>query len=839
MFAGIHLKSTSIIINMINLISKYRLNMLILTWLWVSCMANIIAQELEEESDSYEERRRAMFLRNKMENLEMPHSKCHVPQTIGRVDYRHLNCSRNGTRYESFNCPIEFGPNDTFAVCTNMTDIVSTKDLKLPQNTTVICLGNTTLRQIPNNSFVDYPNLKFINISYNKYLAEIDDAAFEGSNSLEYFAMTHVKILKLKPAIFEHLPNLTKLDLSYWQPLLVFARKELKQHLQLKWLQGLEHSRIQELILDGINYQSSVGIFWELEHPLFSSISKTKLQYLSLKHNQIIAVRKHVVPNFKHLVGLDISHNILLGVDIEMVSESLEMKELQFIDISNQNFIDPGFSRRDPSYAPDYDTGKLLSSVKTDNEFCFPIMFPPKLKTIIASNNRIVIPDTLLNSILCLNGKNNLTEICMDHFSLAGKFKTVLKFLPNVKTLSLRGSKLEFSNFTLMQNLSALEYLDMSWFNLDWILDTKEKWDIFAQNAHLPNLTYLNIGGNYLVSNYTYQNFFKNLPSLQTLHLNRNQFTNIPVNISNLTSLIYLNLAKNKISDINKTVFTEWFNFSKIKAQRNETLTINLKNNSLQCECADIENMLKANDMKNYIQFTDFVCKFDKFGPVYIYNRKKLLKIKRYCRSEWHPFIIFYLYAFIIISYSTGIVGYRFRHSLRYVWYFYKLATKKAQPCNHFTHDAYFICSTQDLTKVERIYTTLQNTLGYKLFIFERDTVGGFIMDSLKEPFNYCQNVIFVLSKTATKGNHFKYLVNVTQQFKEQNGTNVICIILDRDYFRGTKYGWNTLDYLLCTSKCLFWKTNEEPRSDFFIRISAALGPPMVNVQQDVSQNMV
>ena len=63
------------------------------------------------------------------------------------------------------------------------------------------------------------------------------------------------------------------------------------------------------------------------------------------------------------------------------------------------------------------------------------------------------------------------------------------------------------------------------------------------------------------------------------------------------------------------------------------------------------------------------------------------------------------------------------------------------------------------------------NIYKYKLFIFERDTTGGYIIYyALAEPFTVCSKIILVLSKNAIKGVYFKNLVNVSKEYRDRHG---------------------------------------------------------------------
>ena len=148
----------------------------------------------------------------------------------------------------------------------------------------------------------------------------------------------------------------------------------------------------------------------------------------------------------------------------------------------------------------------------------------------------------------------------------------------------------------------------------------------------------------------------------------------------------------------------------------------------------------------------------------------------------------------------------------------------------YVTHDAYFICSDSDIHKVQCLFRALENTFKYKLFIFERDTTGGYIMDSLAEPFTVCSKIILVLSKNAIKGLYFKYLVNLCKDYRDRHGLKLIVIFIGKTGHFRKRLQCKVLDYLLSTSHGIRWNTEKLKQTKaFWEEIREFLGPPLIN----------
>ena len=69
-----------------------------------------------------------------------------------------------------------------------------------------------------------------------------------------------------------------------------------------------------------------------------------------------------------------------------------------------------------------------------------------------------------------------------------------------------------------------------------------------------------------------------------------------------------------------------------------------------------------------------------------------------------------------------------------------------------YKYDAYFICHPDDLVHVGPLYKTLEKVYGYKLYILEREGLGGnTLLNSIKHSFRVCLSAILVISEKSMK----------------------------------------------------------------------------------------
>ena len=541
---------------------------------------------------------------------------------------------------------------------------------------------------------------------------------------------------------------------------------------------------------------------WEINNNTFKWLKDTQLKYMSLAENQIVSIKAGVVINLSHLKGINISYNILSRVDVQVFLELYNMKKLLYFDCSNQNIVNLKYESE-----KDY----ILQSGVNENvkgNCSIMIGLPPNLQTIIGAPGKKIIPNTIfdVSYIVCLDD-SNVTKVCLEHLETDGELRLPLP-TPNLKVLSVKGSKVRTSTVVL-KRLVLLEYLDMYGFNKDFKQDI---WDIFlSNNTNLPNLRYLDMGNMGL--KYICHQCLNKLKSLQQLYLDRNEIKVLSINITLLPNLEILNIANNQISYFRESNMIDLIKFETIKAKKNSTLEIDFTNNTgFLSSCDQAGTFIKLCELK-HVKLLDNLC------------NKLLNQIKENCRPYYRSFILIYTIPILCL---VAIICYKARYFLRFKCYSVK--NKFMEHNTYVTHDAYFICSDSDINKVQCLFRALENTFKYKLFIFERDTTGGYIMDSLAEPFTVCSKIILVLSKNAIKGLYFKYLVNLCKDYRDRHGLQLIVIFLGKTGQMRKRLQCKDLDYLLSTSNGIRWNREKLKQTNaFWEEICEFLGPPLIS----------
>ena len=757
------------------------------------------------------------------ENVEIPFSRlyergseCKSYKNQWRIStFDDLMCDKHDIKYkeyEEYNCPVYFNLNETFTLCDNQ-NFTSVKELQIPINTTVLCLGNTTLTQIESDAFVRFPKIKFLNLSHNEHLnsfASINRNAFRGLNNCVWIDLSYSSMPLIEPMTFSVLPNLVKLDLSFWRPLLPFFVDFHQRRLELNCLEGLNHTKMKELNLNGINFESLLGILWEINNKTFKWLRDTKLKYLSIADNQIISIKAGVLSNLIHLEALNISFNILSHIDYEVFLEFYNMNRLLYFDYSSQHIVNVKH-QSEKVFISQYNM-KMKNSLR--KSCYFKIGWPPNIQTVIAAHKRtrlglldlpIVFEDVLP---ICLE-ESKVNKICLEHLECVGGFRSVLPW-SNLNILSIRGSTCKVKeNTAIFKKMVSLEYLDLNGFNNN---KRGNIWDLFLlNNTKLPKLRHLDMGnmGLYYICNQC----LNRLSSLRQLYLDKNRIIAFNSDINLLPNLEILNIASNRISYLTESNMLDLIKYEAIKAKKNSSLMIILWNNpGYVAGCDQKETFNK-------------LCKLKHIKLLYNVCTKNLIQLKKACQLKFQWYILFYIIPILCLF---AIISYKARYLLRSKCYAVtKIFTKQK---GRITHDAYFICDESDVIKMQCLFRALENIYKYKLFIFERDATGGYIMDALAEPFTFCSKIILVLSKNAIKGDYFKYLVNLCKDYRDRHGLKLIIIFIGKTGQIRKRLQCKDLDYLLSTSNGIRWNTEKLQQTKVFWEdFCQFLGPPIIS----------
>lgn len=336
--------------------------------------------------------------------------------------------------------------------------------------------------------------LERLNLAYNKFNVSIP-VGIGNLTNLKSLNLSNAGFVGQIPMMLSRLTRLVTLDLSTLFP-------DIDQPLKLE-NPNLSHfiensTELRELYLDGVDL-SAQGTEWcqslssylpnltvlslrdcRISGPIHESLSKLHfLSFIRLDQNNLSTTVPEYFANFSNLISLTLSSCNLQGTFPERI---FQVPVLESLDLSNNEL--------------------LLGSI--------PIFLRNgSLRRIILSYTNFSgsLPDTI-------SDLQNLSRFELSNCNFSGPIPSTMANLTNLAYLDL-----SFNNFTgsipHFQRSKKLTYLDLSRNGLTGLLSR-------AHFEGLSELVYINLGDNSL--NGTLPAYIFELPSLQQLFLNNNQF---------------------------------------------------------------------------------------------------------------------------------------------------------------------------------------------------------------------------------------------------------------------------------------------------------------------------
>ena len=750
-----------------------------------------------------------------------------------------------------YDCPLLEKGSELIAICTDF-DKNSTKYLYLPENITGLCLRNSSIIDLFEGSFRNFPNLTFLDLKNSRKLENINGNAFVGLSNLTSLSMGghSLHMNQVTNHVLQPLVRLKVLNISHWN----VADAKAEEHLKFRFFQYMSDS-VEILDMTEVNKESITGRFWELKKPLFANMSSKKLKCLSLSHNQIITIREGIVDQFPYIEQLWLSSNMLMGGDSRIPQEFANMTSLLFIDMEYQNYVRLPYyyhkkvhhncenSENYQSALYDYEeyhdempkygveTNENIRSTwsSDDNSTCMKM--PPNLQKLNIGYVRLASIYT--KPRICNYVENSqLSVINAQLFFINYYLSYAISNFPNLIHLNLCSSRIAVNSSLLFVKLKKLEYLNLQSFKLYLIFpphSNESAWKKLTETMNFQKLEYLNLAYNRLC--YIYPKFLENMYALKKLILKGNRFTSVPFNITKLENLTHLDLSYNRIVNMNGNFTNDMFKSAKRSGQKGENLTIVLTGNDMLCSCADRDTIIKIRNNRK-LKFIGFNCTFISRENIDIYHID-IKGMNKRCGYEWKAYqiqCIFSFFGIVLLLIAIPNFLYRFRHSLSFclysVKYLFKNHCSGIRKSKEFAYDAFLCCHTDDIAKLRELYSVLEKQHGYRLFIIERDGLAGRTMlDGIKEAFILSHHTIFVISNKMLKSSLLKYTLHLIRERHDKRRGGVIFVLLDKSCKMPQKKLPNVLEYLLCTSLCLTWETNSKVDSVFWMQLLKALGP--------------
>ena len=402
-----------------------------------------------------------------------------------------------------------------------------------------------------NNSWSSLTSLAFESIIAHAYTFDLPGGVFDCLENLAIFRFRSNKIADVDNFTFTGLSNVTCLDLSGcsnldWGDL--FDTFSLIRNFP----------KLDHLILSG------VGFILKLDNAFIDVLSMRPLEYLDLSYTNV---------QFK----FDNSKNICTT-----------LKYLSIAGASEEYW--PLFARNEPC-----DSLKNFDQSKDQEVFenvrCVDVELPLHYVFDFFKDVDVVIENELItfstnfvcsNCTLLLFNSSSITEY---HFSQ--------NYLPNfdillinhrMKLLDLSKDSIADINPKAFEGMSSLRELDLSCNELSNVTDFEKRFsELFSYSS---DLTYVHLNGNGLL--YLPNEVFVSNLNLEHLDLSNNSLTQVDFAISHLLDLQMLNLRLNNIESLDETSrrSLDALYANQIKANKTETVQVQLHDNPLSCHCA-------------------------------------------------------------------------------------------------------------------------------------------------------------------------------------------------------------------------------------------------------------
>ncbi|CAG7718947.1 unnamed protein product [Allacma fusca] len=413
-------------------------------------------------------------------------------------------------------------------------------------NITKLSLSNNLIRDIPSDTFANFPNLVTLNL-YGNLIESLDEVTLPlnirelnlGLNSLKTlprFQLPNLQKLKLSrnelkgllPHNFVLTPNLLELDLSSNYISSFFENT----------FDGL--GQLEDLDMSGNKLQAL---------PIFGNLSL--LRTLNFSKNRLREIGK--MENMETLQNLDLSSNLITNLRPEMFGNTSNLERINLRNNQLTSFKGfTGFFMR----------LKEINLSKNQISYVYPNSFEEfeQLWKLDLSRNRFTFFPTEF-----LKNCPDLRQIDLSHNQIKSLNEMNFANFPHLRHLDFSNNLIELILHNSFLNSSQLQYLDISGNKLESIdgntfhgvirleLDLSNNYlatlpPMIFDRIHVQKLHRINLS----------RNSFQTIPSdalqkqyfyLEALDMSDNQVTEIPNNLNVLVNVKELDLSNNPIDE--------------------------------------------------------------------------------------------------------------------------------------------------------------------------------------------------------------------------------------------------------------------------------------------------
>ncbi|XP_013400782.1 toll-like receptor 13 [Lingula anatina] len=551
----------------------------------------------------------------------------------------------------------------------------------------------------------------------------------------------------------------------------------------------LRHTQIETLDLSYCQINIS-----ELNSSVLRPLSNSNVRELRLSGNRISAIASDVFQSLPVIEKLDLSSSKIATMQRNFKTMSSTLREL---DISINLFSDLELFKSVTLSFP-----KLQKLVARHNEFVTvnTVIFPPHqhLKVLDLSYNRLYgyLNFTLLTNLreLYLNGLFGILPYPYTH---PGLHLLIVQNMTSLVKLQYTHNKAcvlrHHMNTSVFEGLSTIREIDLTGNSLFCMMKNEIFPHIFKSQCPVRKLI--------LASNSISKlpkNVFSNLPHLQHLDLSDNNMENVGAVFDSLTSLVFLNLRKNKLVNFDITAVL----------RMNQLHHLNIELNRFVCSCDSSSFSKWLRHTTTYVNGARQKCSepaeyqntaLEDFNPPWITCGNHLITVVFCCIGA----------GVVVIGAVAGLVAY-FRLDIVYWWHLKRLNRRRHGyiRCGdgqvQYEYDAFVAHSSRDeewvvrqfLPHVEgqgqgrRIaqghYQGQGNDQGqdivFNVCIHSRNFLpGDYIIDSIVEKMEASKVGILIISQHFLESDWCRYEVDIAQaKVLRERRKSLIVVFLEK-----------------------------------------------------------
>ena len=286
-----------------------------------------------------------------------------------------------------------------------------------------------------------------------------------------------------------------------------------------------------------------------------------------------------------------------------------------------------------------------------------------------------------------------------------------------------------------------------------------------SQFSRLTNLEYLDLSRNHL---YTLPwLLFQGMPRLRILKLRLNDIDVVDIHIAHMTSLVFLDLARNSISSISKRTRGE-LDYLASKGH----IYVDLTFNPLPCTCEGFELLKWMSETQVHILNKDILLCFDgNKQKEFVGNLPdRIIALKRECITK-RLLIMACSFSFAILLLLTGFVlVFQKRWWIIYmrnraISYFYGHRKSHKKPASPYTFDAFFVYAATGCDFVlDECLEELEENRGHRLCVEDRDFLAGsYVPCNITSAVRSSRTTVVVLDEHFQAEGWVQYAVEMAQ----------------------------------------------------------------------------